>query len=107
MVLRATPISSATIVSELHGNIPSFNRLNNLPNALFHCSNDIALQLGAIPIQRCAKLKQQSTRMPSTGKNKMRGQCVVTSNEIMTPKTFLQTFKIYTATETYPKLHPK
>ena len=26
--------------------------------------------------------------MPSTGKNEMGGQCVATSNEIMTPKTF-------------------
>ena len=41
-----------------------------------------------MPIQQCVKLKQQSTRMPSTGKNKMGGQCVATSTEIMTPKTF-------------------
>ena len=33
MVLRATPISSVTMVSEPHGNTPSFNWLNNKPNA--------------------------------------------------------------------------
>ena len=47
------------------------------------------LILGAIPIQLSVKLKQQSTRMPSTSKNKMGGQCVATSTEITTPKTFL------------------
>ena len=95
MVLRATPISSVTMVSEPHGNTPSLDRLNNKHYALFCCSNNISLYLGAIPIQPCVKLKQQSTRILSTGKNKMGGQCVVTSTEIMTPKTFLQTFKIY------------
>ena len=43
MVLRATRISSVTMVSEPHGNTPSFNRLNNKPNALFHCCKDISL----------------------------------------------------------------